>query len=193
MPLEDFLKKYPDERFDLVCFYHVLEHLENPAEFLANIKKILNPGGYIAFSFPNPHRLDLTLLKREKWDYPPHHLTRWNEKSTEYLLNKTGYTKIFSEQEPLSILRTTESIGTFIEGWFSSAKPAHSPQDTDGDKKTGTAPEKLKEKKLYYAIKKSIKPMLMAALFPAGIILYMIGKKKNLTGQAMLVIAKISE
>ncbi len=52
------------------------------------------------------------------WDYPPHHLTRWNEKSINYLLNSEEFKVLDVKFEPLSIIKCTESIGTYIQGLF---------------------------------------------------------------------------
>lgn len=44
---------YPLNHFDLVTLWHVFEHLENPAETLAEIDRILKPEGFLIMSFPN--------------------------------------------------------------------------------------------------------------------------------------------
>lgn len=173
LSLEEFIQKFPHEKFDIICFYHVLEHLENPVNFIEMTKILLKPDGYLAFSFPNPNRFK---LRRENWDYPPHHLTRWNGKSIEYLLGKTGFKKIFVNEEPLSIYGTTESIGSFLESKFF--------------KKQSLLTNKTNNKKNYYLFKKIFKPALLTLLYPFGLVLYCYGKVKNLKGQAIFFIAK---
>jgi len=46
------------------------------------------PESYLILSIPSPKRWK---RKKDKGDYPPHHLTRWGEKSLRKLFNKTGY------------------------------------------------------------------------------------------------------
>jgi SAM-dependent methyltransferase len=50
-PLEQC--KLPENYFDLVIFWHVLEHLENPAETLHQVSKLLRPGGMLIIEVPN--------------------------------------------------------------------------------------------------------------------------------------------
>ena len=51
MTVEDC--KFPDGHFDLVLASHLIEHLNSPAAFLAEIARILSPGGYFFLTTPN--------------------------------------------------------------------------------------------------------------------------------------------
>jgi 2-polyprenyl-6-hydroxyphenyl methylase / 3-demethylubiquinone-9 3-methyltransferase len=42
-----------DERFDLVCSMEVIEHVADPAAFVAGLKRALAPGGLLVMSTPN--------------------------------------------------------------------------------------------------------------------------------------------
>src|SRR5208283_742388 len=44
-------------QFDIISFFEVLEHQEDLASFIINIKKILKPGGWIVGSTPNRDRM----------------------------------------------------------------------------------------------------------------------------------------
>jgi SAM-dependent methyltransferase len=44
---------YPDDYFDQVIIWHVLEHLPNPRETLQEIHRILRPGGEVIVAVPN--------------------------------------------------------------------------------------------------------------------------------------------
>jgi SAM-dependent methyltransferase len=44
---------YPTNYFDVVLWYHVIEHLESPAEELLEIRRILKPGGKLVVGTPN--------------------------------------------------------------------------------------------------------------------------------------------
>ena len=44
---------YPDAHFDQVLIWHVLEHLADPAGTLAEIQRILRPGGRLIVAVPN--------------------------------------------------------------------------------------------------------------------------------------------
>ncbi len=41
------------DEFDLVIFSNVLEHIENPRDFISNAHRLLKPGGYLYLSWTN--------------------------------------------------------------------------------------------------------------------------------------------
>lgn len=88
MDVFDFIKSYNGTKFDVIIFFEVLEHLESPVNFIQSLKKILKQNGYIVLSVPNRNRLK---PQKDKWDYPPHHLTRWNLKSLNFFLIHNGF------------------------------------------------------------------------------------------------------
>jgi SAM-dependent methyltransferase len=51
---------YPDARFDLVLANHVLEHVEDDWRALAEIRRVLRPGGIAILQVPVAQRLALT-------------------------------------------------------------------------------------------------------------------------------------
>jgi len=88
LSLEEFTNLTPAKKYDVVTFFEVLEHIENPRRFLQLIKEVLKPGGYIALSVPNRTRtLDTIGIE----DYPPHHLTRWSAESLRHFLENNGF------------------------------------------------------------------------------------------------------
>ncbi|HEY2537292.1 MAG TPA: class I SAM-dependent methyltransferase [Solirubrobacteraceae bacterium] len=58
----------------VIALWHVLEHLPNPAEVLAQVAEKVEPGGLLAIAVPNPRSLQFRLL-RTRWvhlDAPRH-------------------------------------------------------------------------------------------------------------------------
>ncbi len=51
--IEDFLSKANDESFDLVCMFEVIEHVLDPDAIIAEIKRVLKPGGTLLVSTPD--------------------------------------------------------------------------------------------------------------------------------------------
>lgn len=78
--------------FDFITCFQVLEHIDEPLHFIEKIYKLLKAGGYFIMSVPNRNRLSVKLRLRDKWDYPPHHLTRWSKASLEFSLDNLGFT-----------------------------------------------------------------------------------------------------
>lgn len=101
--LPTFRRLHPEERFDLVTFFDVLEHVDNHHEFIGDVRALLGPRGYIAMTMPyGPHA---------KWlnpkDLPPRHLTRWSRTSLRNFLEREGF-------EIVRMVRKTEGIGFII-------------------------------------------------------------------------------
>lgn len=67
-------------RYDVVCFFQVLEHVASPRLFLEQAMACLRPGGRLILSVPNDDAFQHTLMDHAL-NLPPHHLTRWNTKS----------------------------------------------------------------------------------------------------------------
>jgi len=80
--------------FNFVTAFEVLEHVEQPRELVNKIYELLAPGGYFIMSTPNRNRLTVKLRRRESWDYPPHHLTRWSKDSVGLLLDDLGFVNV---------------------------------------------------------------------------------------------------
>lgn len=175
---QEFSKFFSNKKFELICFFHTIEHLEDPLKFLSNVRNILVDKGFIAFSVPNKNRFSIKLLKREIWDYPPHHLTRWDENSVNKLLLKSGFKIIFSKYEPVKFLKVTESVGNFLISLINLKFRAN---DTK---------KSYKYKHFIYFPKKLFKATGMFLLSPFGLIIMLIAKMKRLNGLAYLVIAQ---
>ena len=99
---EDFHAAHPQEQFDVVTFFEVLEHQEHPRQFLSVAKDCLAAGGFLALSVPNRERWQKGV---ETLDYPPNHLTRWSPRSLRIFLERNGFEILSMRQEPLGIRR----------------------------------------------------------------------------------------
>ncbi|WP_428963029.1 class I SAM-dependent methyltransferase [Micromonospora fluostatini] len=87
-----FERVAPSLRADVVCAFHVLEHVDDPRVFLRAAREVLTPGGWLALEVPNiasaaANRLghDWPGLQPEyhPWHFTPESLTR--------LLTATGF------------------------------------------------------------------------------------------------------
>jgi SAM-dependent methyltransferase len=97
--LDEALEGLGDERFDLITFWDVLEHLPDPRHELGLARGLLAPGGRVAMTFPNVEglypQLTYRLLARRTgvWEYPelPVHLYDFSPDTARSLLSRNGY------------------------------------------------------------------------------------------------------
>ncbi|MBM4263587.1 MAG: class I SAM-dependent methyltransferase [Deltaproteobacteria bacterium] len=84
--------KYPDSYFDVVRLSNVLEHLPNPREVFAQIRRILKPDGIVYVTVPNTHSLIFWLF-REHWFAldAPRHVISYSPKTLRVLCDASGF------------------------------------------------------------------------------------------------------
>jgi SAM-dependent methyltransferase len=95
---------------DLLCV-DVLEHVDAPEAFLADVKTMLCPGGRIMIAGP-------TLERRfhDKTDYPPHHKWWFSRLGLRMLLQRSGYevSEVLVQRDGVLLLRNF--VGKIIHG-----------------------------------------------------------------------------
>lgn len=93
----------PSGSVDFVLFMEVIEHLEHPETAVQEIRRILVPGGRLVMAFPNDAMFKLarilTLRIREA-AYDPGHVRQWTPQEMRVLLNRNGFTTVFSQNIP---------------------------------------------------------------------------------------------
>jgi len=91
--------KYPDNSFDLVICTEVLEHLENPAKAVAEMRRVTSK--YIIFSVPNEPFFIMANFLRGKYlksfGNHPEHINHWTFWGFEAFLKKNGLTVVKSK------------------------------------------------------------------------------------------------
>lgn len=78
--------------FDLVMFWHSLEHTDSPADVIAKIKPILKVGGKLLIAVPNIDSLEAKFT-REKWFHfsYPFHLVHFTPRAIKIMLDQNGF------------------------------------------------------------------------------------------------------
>lgn len=111
--IDDFLKEYPEQKYDAVCAFQVLEHLPEPIKFLQSILELLQPKGKLILSVPNRDVLRHIDPNYEALlDQPPHHMSHWTKTVFNYLPNILPVTVKHLITEPLQ---------TYHVDWFTQA------------------------------------------------------------------------
>lgn len=91
-----------DLKYDFVCSFQVLEHIEDIQGIFNFFDEKLNEKGYLLLSVPNN---DSIYFKEvfDYLDYPPHHMYQYSKKSLLYLADKFQYEILDYWVEPLRI------------------------------------------------------------------------------------------
>jgi 2-polyprenyl-3-methyl-5-hydroxy-6-metoxy-1,4-benzoquinol methylase len=85
----DDIFSLPENTFDLVTMWHVLEHVPNLTDYIANLKRIVKPNGTIIIAVPNYKSYDAKYYNRfwAAYDVPRH---LWH-------FSKTSIKRLFSD------------------------------------------------------------------------------------------------
>lgn len=79
----------PDGLADVVLCHHTLEHVLTPAETLAELRRLLRPGGRLVVIVPYEKE---RRYRRWRADEPNHHLFSWNAQTLANLVVECGLT-----------------------------------------------------------------------------------------------------
>jgi len=90
----------PDQRFDLICCYDILEHLYDPGALLCQLHALAAPGGILHISIPNARHFSLIgdLVLRGTFGYEPFghrdatHIRWFTRKDIVGLVGECGWT-----------------------------------------------------------------------------------------------------
>ena len=92
--------RYPENSFDVVTVWHVLEHVRDPKRYLEEIQYILKPDGLLVIAVPNLNNLVMQIayriIKRRKLklfskDEKEVHLYHFSAQTIKAYLDKTGF------------------------------------------------------------------------------------------------------
>ena len=96
----------PEREFDVVCGWHVLEHIANPLSTLQRLRRAIAPAGVALFEVPNfqsvrgqRERLAWRLLQ------PTHHVAQYGPRSLAQLLARAGFDDVEVETVPWAVYR----------------------------------------------------------------------------------------
>ena len=87
---------FPENHFDVVTSFYVIEHLLNPMSFLQECYRILKPGGLLLLRYPHttPIKNVLRFFRIENRLYDlPAHLSDFSPRVIQRCLEKTGFGK----------------------------------------------------------------------------------------------------
>jgi len=86
----------PDNYFDVVTMWQVLEHLPHPLATLKEVHRILKPGGLLATSTPDIEGKMAKFFRRKWWNLRRLHINQFTAKTLTDMLNRAGFKNVFS-------------------------------------------------------------------------------------------------
>lgn len=86
------MKKFPDNFFDAIRLYHVIEHLDDPAECLALIRRKLKAGGELLVGTPNAASFAAKIFRSFWYNFDsPRHLFLFTPNNLTRLVKAKGF------------------------------------------------------------------------------------------------------
>ncbi len=93
-PFEE--QRFPENHFDIITLWQVLEHVPYPLMVLKEVHRILKPGGLLATSTPNIEGILAKIFRRRWWNIRRLHINQFTTKTLTDMLNRAGFKNVFS-------------------------------------------------------------------------------------------------
>ncbi len=85
---------YP-KKFDVVAFFHVLDHVPNPIDFISQCKDALQPEGCVLLAVHNERSLSAKFLKSKSPIFDVEHTYLYSKRTLKILFSQAGYSEIY--------------------------------------------------------------------------------------------------
>ena len=103
------------KKFDVICMWHVLEHVPNPVAFVSTLSGLLKPNGKLIFEVPNASSILFNAFKNDyNWLMVPEHIFYYSASSLSYLLRKGKMKIIRKDYPPRALLNFSLSIEKIV-------------------------------------------------------------------------------
>jgi len=93
-PFEEL--RFPENQFDIVTLWQVLEHVPYPLTVLQEVHRILKPGGLLVVSTPDIGGIPAKILRRRWWDIKRLHINQFTTKTLTDILRNGGFKNMSS-------------------------------------------------------------------------------------------------
>lgn len=79
------------DKFDVITLIDVIEHVNQPVVFLAQVKQKITPGGFVVVSTPDCNSVLARILKWKWWHYRVAHIGYFNQNYLDHAMTKCGF------------------------------------------------------------------------------------------------------
>ena len=93
-PFEEL--QFPDNYFDIVTLWQVLEHVPYPLIILKEVYRILKPEGLLATSTPDIESILAKIFRRRWWNLRRLHINQFTTRTLADMLKRAGFNNVFS-------------------------------------------------------------------------------------------------
>jgi 2-polyprenyl-3-methyl-5-hydroxy-6-metoxy-1,4-benzoquinol methylase len=93
-PFEEL--QFPENYFDVVTLWQVLEHVPYPLIFLKEVHRILKPGGLLTASTPDIEGILAKIFRRKWWNLRRLHINQFTVKTLTDMMRRAGFNNVFS-------------------------------------------------------------------------------------------------
>lgn len=100
---------YPDNYFDLLTLWDVLEHLSSPRAFLTDAYRVIRRGGFVVSCTPNIKSMPAKLFGKYWLNFARMHLYYFSPKTLTTLLEQSGFTVVKIEKHK-RVIRPAHAI-----------------------------------------------------------------------------------
>jgi 2-polyprenyl-3-methyl-5-hydroxy-6-metoxy-1,4-benzoquinol methylase len=88
--------QFPENYFDVVTLWQVLEHLSQPLTVLKEAHRVLKPGGLLAVSTPDFGGIPARTMGRRWWNVRRIHINQFTTKTLKNILRNAGFKNLSS-------------------------------------------------------------------------------------------------
>ena len=113
--------------FEVITLWEILEHLEDPIDFLQRVSLLLKKGGLLVFSTPNVKSLWAKMLKQEWHGFkiPEYHITYFESRTLNLAIEKAGNYKNTNIQTVAPLSNTLFLTKNVLEAIVPQQRSAH--------------------------------------------------------------------
>jgi 2-polyprenyl-3-methyl-5-hydroxy-6-metoxy-1,4-benzoquinol methylase len=107
--LEEYVRSPRHASFPLVLAIDLLEHLENPREFMGQLREVVENGGWLIIDTPNGGAYNIAIQGAEWKGFNPFHIFLFTRENLITLLSKNGFEvyRIFSYSNKMATINRT--------------------------------------------------------------------------------------
>jgi len=174
LSIYDFVNLPNKPRVNLITFFEVLEHIENPKRFITSLKSLLEVNGFIALSVPDSRMFG-------PWEYQvnaaPYHTAYWTPSTLTTFLSKNDFDVLMIKK-----IERPDAAAIIVNAFMKLGVIKTVPSSTS----TAAGPVKVELAPHKEILRKALKAVVRFIGFPIREVLYAVGVRPTIFVLAQL-------